>query len=100
MIRGVRGVVKQSYTYLLWLGIFIAVVLFNKWLLEQSGFPFPFELKLWQIATFGSFVGIVVMTRCVHTWLLGWAPLVPTSSSHSPTLWPWPLQLAHFARGV
>lgn len=40
--------------------ISIAVILFNKWLLAYSGFPFPIALTLWHMA-FCSFVGFMAI---------------------------------------
>ena len=43
----VKEIIK-SYTYVItWMGISIAVIMFNKWLLAYSGFPFPIALTLW-----------------------------------------------------
>ncbi|WIA28015.1 hypothetical protein OEZ86_010603 [Tetradesmus obliquus] len=45
----VREVVR-SYTYVgIWMSISIAVILFNKWLLAYSGFPFPIALTIWHM---------------------------------------------------
>ncbi|GLI68172.1 hypothetical protein VaNZ11_012512 [Volvox africanus] len=53
--------VIRSYTYvLIWMGISIAVILFNKWLLAFSGFPFPIALTLWHMF-FCSCVGILAV---------------------------------------
>ncbi|CAD7702977.1 unnamed protein product [Ostreobium quekettii] len=46
-----------SYGYvLLWMTVSATVILFNKWLLAFSGFPFPISLTLWHM-TFCSAVG-------------------------------------------
>ncbi|PNW80203.1 hypothetical protein CHLRE_08g382350v5 [Chlamydomonas reinhardtii] len=51
--------VIRSYTYvLMWMGVSIAVILFNKWLLAYSGFPFPIALTLWHMF-FCSTVGFI-----------------------------------------
>lgn len=53
--------VIRSYTYvLIWMCISIAVILFNKWLLAYSGFPFPIALTLWHMF-FCSCVGILAV---------------------------------------
>ncbi|KXZ55498.1 hypothetical protein GPECTOR_2g1047 [Gonium pectorale] len=58
--RVVREVIR-SYTYvLIWMGISIAVILFNKWLLAYSGFPFPIALTLWHMV-FCSTVGFLAV---------------------------------------
>lgn len=51
--------IVRSYTYVvIWMSISIAVILFNKWLLAYSGFPFPIALTLWHMF-FCSFVGVL-----------------------------------------
>ena len=51
--------VVRSYTYVLtWMSISISVILFNKWLLAFSGFPYPLALTLWHM-TFCSTVGFL-----------------------------------------
>lgn len=58
--RVIREVIK-SYTYVvLWMSVSIAVIMFNKWLLAYSGFPFPIALTLWHMA-FCSTVGILAV---------------------------------------
>lgn len=58
--RIVREVVR-AYTYvLLWMSISCAVILFNKWLLAYSGFPFPIALTLWHMAVCST-VGILAV---------------------------------------
>jgi uncharacterized membrane protein len=55
-----REVVK-AYTYvIIWMSVSISVILFNKWLLAYSGFPFPIALTLWHMG-FCSTVGIVAV---------------------------------------
>lgn len=40
----------MSYTYvLIWMSISCTVILFNKWLLAFSGFPYPIALTLWHM---------------------------------------------------
>ena len=42
--------VIRSYSYvLLWMSISISVILFNKWLLAFSGFPYPIALTSWHM---------------------------------------------------
>ncbi|KAF5834994.1 triose-phosphate transporter family-domain-containing protein [Dunaliella salina] len=48
--RVVREVVRSYFYVLLWMSISISVILFNKWLLAYSGFPFPISLTLWHMA--------------------------------------------------
>lgn len=61
----VKEVIK-AYTYvLIWMSISISVILFNKWLLAYSGFPFPIALTLWHML-FCSVVGIL----CVRVFKL------------------------------
>ncbi|KAF6253046.1 solute carrier protein [Scenedesmus sp. NREL 46B-D3] len=56
----VREVVR-SYTYVgIWMSISIAVILFNKWLLAYSGFPFPIALTIWHMA-FCSVIGCLAV---------------------------------------
>ncbi|KDD74809.1 hypothetical protein H632_c1059p0 [Helicosporidium sp. ATCC 50920] len=56
----VKAVIK-SYSYvILWMSISIAVILFNKWLLAFSGFPFPITLTMWHMF-FCSSVGFIVV---------------------------------------
>lgn len=51
--------VLRSYAYVLtWMIISISVILFNKWLLAYSGFPYPLALTLWHM-TFCSTVGLL-----------------------------------------
>lgn len=48
--RAVAREVIKSYTYVvIWMGISIAVILFNKWLLAYSGFPYPIALTMWHM---------------------------------------------------
>ena len=42
--------VMKSYSYvLIWMSISISVILFNKWLLAFSGFPYPIALTMWHM---------------------------------------------------
>lgn len=51
--------IVRSYSYVLtWMGISISVILFNKWLLAFSGFPYPIALTLWHM-TFCSTIGFL-----------------------------------------
>jgi hypothetical protein len=53
--------VAKAYTYvLIWMSVSISVILFNKWLLAYSGFPFPIALTLWHMG-FCSMVGIMAV---------------------------------------
>lgn len=53
--------VIRSYTYvIIWMAISISVILFNKWLLAYSGFPFPIALTVWHML-FCSCVGVVAV---------------------------------------
>mmetsp|Transcript_39408 Transcript_39408/g.100699 ORF Transcript_39408/g.100699 Transcript_39408/m.100699 type:complete len:389 (-) Transcript_39408:42-1208(-) len=53
--------VVRSYSYVvLWMSISITVILFNKWLLAFSGFPYPIALTLWHMG-FCSTVGILAV---------------------------------------
>ena len=56
--RVMKEVIK-SYSYvLLWMSISISVILFNKWLLAFSGFPYPITLTMWHMI-FCSTVGFL-----------------------------------------
>ncbi|PNH03966.1 putative sugar phosphate/phosphate translocator [Tetrabaena socialis] len=56
----VREVIR-SYSYvLLWMCVSCGVIMFNKWLLAYSGFPFPIALTLWHMF-FCSFVGVLAV---------------------------------------
>jgi uncharacterized membrane protein len=49
--RAVTREVVRSYTYVvIWMSISVAVILFNKWLLAYSGFPYPIALTMWHMA--------------------------------------------------
>lgn len=49
----------KAYSYvLLWMSVSCAVILFNKWVLAFSGFPFPITLTLWHMV-FCSTVGFI-----------------------------------------
>lgn len=51
--------VIRSYSYVvLWMSVSISVILFNKWLLAFSGFPYPITLTMWHMA-FCSTVGFL-----------------------------------------
>lgn len=52
-----REVVKSYSCVGLWMSVSISVILFNKWLLAFSGFPFPLALTAWHML-FCSVVGI------------------------------------------
>ena len=53
--------VIKSYSYVIcWMSISIAVIMFNKWLLAYSGFPFPIALTVWHML-FCSLVGILAV---------------------------------------
>ncbi len=53
--------VMQAYSYvLMWMSISISVIMFNKWVLAYSGFPFPIALTLWHM-TFCSTVGFLAV---------------------------------------
>lgn len=55
----VANEVIKSYSYvLLWMSISISVILFNKWLLAFSGFPYPITLTMWHMA-FCSTIGFL-----------------------------------------
>lgn len=48
--RAVMREVIKTYTYvIIWMSISIAVILFNKWLLAYSGFPYPIALTMWHM---------------------------------------------------
>ncbi|KAJ9506998.1 hypothetical protein QJQ45_030354 [Haematococcus lacustris] len=53
--------VIRAYSYVLsWMAISIAVILFNKWLLAYSGFPFPIALTVWHML-FCSCIGFIAV---------------------------------------
>ncbi|KAI7845789.1 hypothetical protein COHA_000702 [Chlorella ohadii] len=55
----VVGQIVKAYTFVvIWMGVSISVILFNKWLLAFSGFPFPITLTMWHMS-FCSAVGFV-----------------------------------------
>ena len=59
--RAVAREVVKSYTYvIIWMSISIAVILFNKWLLAYSGFPYPIALTMWHM-TFCSSIAFVAV---------------------------------------
>jgi hypothetical protein len=56
----IREIVR-SYTYvIIWMGISISVIVFNKWILAYSGFPFPITLTIWHMF-FCSSVGFIAV---------------------------------------
>jgi hypothetical protein len=51
----------QSYTYVvIWMALSILVIMFNKWVLAYSGFPFPMALVMWHMF-FCSLVGFLAV---------------------------------------
>eukprot|EP00798_Chlamydomonas_sp_ICE-L_P001508 gene1508-32886_t len=56
----VREVMKAYSYVLMWMSISISVIMFNKWVLAYSGFPFPIALTLWHM-TFCSSVGFLAV---------------------------------------
>lgn len=54
----VREVIRAYSYVLLWMAISISVIMFNKWVLAYSGFPFPITLTLWHMV-FCSTVGFM-----------------------------------------
>ncbi len=51
--------VLRAYAYVvLWMAVSSSVILFNKWLLAFSGFPYPIALTSWHMA-FCSTVGVL-----------------------------------------
>eukprot|EP00798_Chlamydomonas_sp_ICE-L_P024449 gene24449-10049_t len=53
--------VIKAYSYVvMWMSISISVIMFNKWVLAYSGFPFPIALTLWHM-TFCSAVGFLAV---------------------------------------
>jgi hypothetical protein len=53
--------VVKAYSYvLLWMSISCSVIMFNKWVLAYSGFPFPITLTLWHMV-FCSSVGFLAV---------------------------------------
>ena len=55
-----REVIKAYSYVLLWMSISCAVIMFNKWVLAYSGFPFPIALTLWHMV-FCSAVGFLAV---------------------------------------
>jgi hypothetical protein len=56
----IKEVIK-SYTYVVtWMCISTSVIMFNKWLLAYSGFPFPIALTVWHMF-FCSAVGVIAV---------------------------------------
>jgi hypothetical protein len=59
--RAVTREVIKSYTYvLIWMSVSTAVILFNKWLLAYSGFPYPIALTMWHMAFCSSIAFVLV----------------------------------------
>ncbi|KAI8468164.1 MAG: solute carrier protein [Monoraphidium minutum] len=59
--RAVAQEVIKSYSYvLIWMSISIAVILFNKWLLAYSGFPYPIALTMWHMIFCSSIAFVAV----------------------------------------
>ncbi|KAL4422706.1 hypothetical protein ABPG75_008903 [Micractinium tetrahymenae] len=55
----VLGAIIKAYTFVvIWMAVSISVILFNKWLLAYSGFPFPIALTMWHMS-FCSAVGFI-----------------------------------------
>jgi uncharacterized membrane protein len=88
----IREVIK-SYSYVLvWMSISISVIMFNKWLLAYSGFPFPIALTLWHMF-FCSTVGFI----CVRVLKLVkshnmtpkeyWTRVMPIGLLYAGSLW-------------
>ena len=59
--RVMKEVIKNYSYVLLWMSISISVILFNKWLLAFSGFPYPITLTMWHML-FCSSVGFLCVT--------------------------------------
>lgn len=59
--RAVAREVVRSYAYVAtWMSISTAVILFNKWLLAYSGFPYPIALTMWHMAFCSSVAFVAV----------------------------------------
>lgn len=56
----VREVIRAYSYVLLWMCISCSVIMFNKWVLAYSGFPFPIALTLWHMI-FCSSVGFLAV---------------------------------------
>ena len=56
--RVTREVIRNYSYVILWMSVSISVILFNKWLLAFSGFPYPIALTMWHMA-FCSTVGFL-----------------------------------------
>jgi hypothetical protein len=56
----IKEVVKAYSYVLLWMSISCSVIMFNKWVLAYSGFPFPITLTLWHMV-FCSTVGFLAV---------------------------------------
>eukprot|EP00199_Chlamydomonas_sp_CCMP681_P002247 CAMPEP_0119108314 /NCGR_PEP_ID=MMETSP1180-20130426/13691_1 /TAXON_ID=3052 ORGANISM="Chlamydomonas cf sp, Strain CCMP681" /NCGR_SAMPLE_ID=MMETSP1180 /ASSEMBLY_ACC=CAM_ASM_000741 /LENGTH=384 /DNA_ID=CAMNT_0007093915 /DNA_START=119 /DNA_END=1273 /DNA_ORIENTATION=- len=55
-----REIIKSYTAVLIWMSISCSVILFNKWLLAYSGFPFPIALTVWHML-FCSGVGVLAV---------------------------------------
>jgi hypothetical protein len=56
----VKEVIKAYSYVVMWMSISCAVIMFNKWVLAYSGFPFPIALTLWHMV-FCSTVGFLAV---------------------------------------
>ena len=56
--RVLREVVRAYSYVVLWMAVSSSVILFNKWLLAFSGFPYPIALTSWHML-FCSAVGVL-----------------------------------------
>jgi hypothetical protein len=56
----IKEVIKAYSYVLLWMSISCSVIMFNKWVLAYSGFPFPLALTLWHMV-FCSTVGFLAV---------------------------------------
>jgi hypothetical protein len=57
----VTAEIIKSYTYVgVWMAVSISVIMFNKWVLAYSGFPYPMALVMWHMA-FCSGVGLIAV---------------------------------------
>ncbi len=107
----------RSYSYvLIWMSISISVILFNKWLLAFSGFPYPIALTSWHML-FCSVVGFLCVrvfkvvkshNMTAHTYVRRVLPIGASfaffratparrhSTQHAASHWP--AAMAHSAR--
>lgn len=106
----------RSYSYvLIWMSISISVILFNKWLLAFSGFPYPIALTSWHML-FCSVVGFLCVrvfkvvkshNMTAHTYVRRVLPIgasfasfrAPPARRHSTqhAASHWPAAMAHSA---